>query len=325
MRRPTIHDIARRAGVAKSTVSFALNGQPGVSESTRRRILGVADELGWRPSSVARSLSSAQAGAVGLVLACETADPALMRLVAGFESVFGPREVGLLLQFAPRTELAVYHSWWHQRRVDGVLVVDVRVSDPRIALLGELGLPAVTLGRSALPSVSLDAETAMRTAVGHLARLGHRRIARIGRSPELVHTAEHTAAFLDAARAMAMESAVCVTAEPDAAEAVRRLLAARPRPTALVCDTDVMALGALGVAAQLGIRVPGELSVLAGEDSPLCLLPHPALTAVRVDLHSYGAAAAETLRCLLAGDRPPDRTFGPPCLVERGSTGPPVS
>lgn len=328
MRRPTIHDIARRAGVAKSTVSFALNGRPGVSEATRLRILGVADELGWQPSRAARALSGAQAETVGLVLASKAVEPYFLRLIAGFEAALGTGDVGLLLQVVgedPARELEVYRRWWGQRRVDGVFLVDVRIDDPRLPLLRRLGLPAVALDRCSTTSVWIDADTAMRTAVGHLARLGHRRIAMVTGIMDFVQTRERTEAFLDAARAMAMESAVCVHADwsgEQGARATRKLLTAVDRPTAIVYDNDVMAVSAVGVANELGVDVPGELSIIAWEDSPLCLLPHPPLTAMRLDFTRYGEVAGEALRRVIAGESVPDVAFGTPELVERGSTGP---
>ena len=332
MKRPTIHDIARRVGVAKSTVSFALNGLPGVSEATRRRILAVAGELGWQPSRAARALSAAQAEAVGLVLARKAgllaAEPYFMRLIAGVETALGAGDIGLLLQVVgedPDHELEVYRRWWGQRRVDGVLLVDIRVDDPRIALLEELGMPAVLLANRppgcSLTSVGVDARTSVRTAVGHLKALGHKRIARVTGVSEFAQTVARTEAFLAAAG----PDAVCVAADysgEQGAAATRRLLTSDRPPTAIVYDNDVMAVSAMGVAAELGVRVPAQLSIVAWDDSPLCRLPHPALTSMRLDISAYGSAAAGALLRVIAGETVPDVDFGPLELVPRGSTGP---
>ncbi|WP_409074258.1 LacI family DNA-binding transcriptional regulator, partial [Micromonospora chalcea] len=137
MKRPTIADVARRAGVSKGAVSYALNGQPGVSEATRQRILAIAAEIGFRPSSAARALSGATAKAVGLAL-CRPArilgiEPFFMELISGVEAELSARSYALTLQVVSDqdAEIAVYRRWWAERRVDGVLVCDLRTDDRR--------------------------------------------------------------------------------------------------------------------------------------------------------------------------------------------------
>ncbi|MGI4894230.1 MAG: LacI family DNA-binding transcriptional regulator, partial [Janthinobacterium lividum] len=128
MRRPTISDIARLAGVSKASVSYALNDLPGVSGPTRERVREAARDLGWRPSAAARSLSNAQADAVGLAVARDVGllgeEPYYMRLLAGMESVLAAEGYSLLLTVVPDVERAVevMRTWWAERRVDGVLL-----------------------------------------------------------------------------------------------------------------------------------------------------------------------------------------------------------
>lgn len=335
-KRHTIHDIARHVGVSKSAVSFALNGKPGVSEATRERILAAAEELGWLPSSAARALSGPRANVVGLVLARNpsllAAEPYFVRLIAGMETELRADQTGLLLQMVgeePELELEVYRRWWSQRQVDGVILLDLRVRDRRAALLTSLGLPAVMLGRmrdSGLPSVWVDARPAMRAAVGHLADLGHRRIARVTGPRTFVHTRERDTAYRDSARRLGLESAVSAEADysgEQGARVTRALLDSSDRPTAIIFDNDVMAVSAIGVAHNLGIHIPGELSIVAWDDSPLCELPHPPLTAMRLDITNLGAAAVRSLRTAIDGEQPPSTRFGTWELVERASTAPP--
>ena len=156
MPRVTIKEIARRAGVSKGAVSYALNNQPGVSEATRARVLKVAEELEWVPNRAARQLSAARSETFGLVLA-RTAktlseEPFYMGFVGGVESVLGEKSYALALQVVADlpTELATYRKWAAERRVDGVIVVDLRVDDPRIPLLRKLGVPAVLVGDPSL-------------------------------------------------------------------------------------------------------------------------------------------------------------------------------
>src|SRR3954451_23766939 len=138
VKRPTIADIARRAGVSKGAVSYALNGQPGVSEATRQRIVAIAQEIGFNPNSAARALSGASARAVGLTL-CRPArilsiEPFFMGLISGFEAELSARGFALTLQVVgtPEGEVEVYRRWWGERRVDGVIVTDLRENDIRI-------------------------------------------------------------------------------------------------------------------------------------------------------------------------------------------------
>ena len=146
-RRPTITDIAQRAGVSKGSVSYALNGHPGVSELTRRRILAIAEEVGWHPNRAARALSASRAGACGLALARPARtlayEPFFSKLLSGIESELSARQFALMLQIVEdvEAETEVLRRWWAERRVDGVLLVDLRVDDPRIPLVEQLGLP----------------------------------------------------------------------------------------------------------------------------------------------------------------------------------------
>ncbi|MET9290463.1 LacI family DNA-binding transcriptional regulator [Streptomyces sp. NPDC003077] len=155
-------DIAERAGVSPSAVSFALNGRTGVSEGTRARVHQVAAELGWQPNSAARALSGERAGCVGLVLARPArtlgVESFFLQLVSGIQEALSTHHTALLFQVVEdlATECATYRRWWAERRVDGVLVVDPRTEDPRPTLLTTLGLPAVVIGALSAEPVAAD-------------------------------------------------------------------------------------------------------------------------------------------------------------------------
>ena len=203
--RVTIRDIAQRAGVSKGAVSYALNGRPGVSDDTRDRILAIADELGWYPNRAARALSAARADACGLVVARPARtialEPFFMEFIAGVESELASRSIALTIQLVRdvREEIAVYRRWWGEHRVDGVLVVDLRIDDPRVEELPRLGLPAVViggpLGNPELPCVWHDEAAVVTEAIRYLAALGHSRIAHVCGVAEFVHTQQRTSAF----------------------------------------------------------------------------------------------------------------------------------
>ena len=129
--RATMGDVARRLGISKAAVSYALNGQPGVSAVTRQRVLELAKELGWYPSSSARALSGAETGAIGLVLSRPsdllTIETFFIHFLSGIEQVLTERGSSLLLRVIgehPEAETKTYERWWGERRVDGVLLVD---------------------------------------------------------------------------------------------------------------------------------------------------------------------------------------------------------
>ncbi len=336
MKRPTIADIARRAGVTKSTVSFALNGRPGVSEATRGRILLIAQEMGWQPSRAARALSGGRADVLGLVVDRPAStlgiEPFFMQLISGIESELASRDIALLLQVNedPAAQSATYKRWWAQRRVDGVFVVDLRIDDERTALLAELGMPAVVVGGpqglNGLHGLWNDEAAAVRSVVEYLAALGHRRIARVAGMSRLWHTAVRAGAFAEATARLgvtAIEESTDYTGE-EGARVTRRLLSSAEPPTAIVYDNDIMAVAGLSVAAEMGVPVPGRLSIVAWDDSVLCRLVHPPLTAVTIDIPAYGAKVARTLADLAAGLEVDSACHATPMLAPRASTGVPV-
>ena len=335
MKRPTIADIAQRAGVTKAAVSFALNNQPGVSPSTRQRILEIAREIGWQPNSAARALSDGRAGAFGLVIDRPAgilgAEPFFMQLIAGIQGELASRHTALLFTVAEdrAAEIEIYRTWWAQRRVDGVFMVDLRVDDPRIPVLRDLALPTVVLGApegaGGLSAVFTDDVEGARQVVDHLAKLGHHRIARVTGMTDLWHTRIRTDSFLEAARRTGIE-ARCVTADYTAeggADATTGLLSDPEPPTAIVYDNDLMAVSGLGAAQRFGVDVPRQLSLVAWDDSVLCELVHPALTALTRDVPAYGAHAAQRLLELVAGSTPGDCGEPASVLTPRASTAPP--
>ena len=335
-KRATIADIAKRADVSKSAVSYALNGQPGVSETTRRRVLELAAEMGWHPNSAARALSASRAGAFGLVLARPAStlgvEPFMMKLISGMETTLATRSIALLLQVVPDhdAEIAAYRRWWAERRVDGIFLVNLRIDDKRVPVLEELGLPAVVIGgpghHGSLPGVWSDDASAMAMVVEYMAALGHRRIARVAGPPGLLHTELRSRAFDEVAARLGLQSAETLITDYSAeqgAQVTRRLLSAATRPTAILYDNDVMAVAGTSVAHEMAVDVPQDLSIVAWDDSVLCEIVHPALTALKRDIVAYGAHAAERLLELLGGAAVRDLEDALPRLVARGSTAPP--
>lgn len=336
VKRPTMADIARRAGVSKVAVSYALNDQPGVSEATRASIKSIAEELGWRPNSAARALTGGRAQAVGLVVRRPArtlgVEPFFMEFISGVETVLAEQAYALMLQMVAdqEQEIEVCRRWWGERRVDGVFLMDLHAEDARVDAIRDIGLPAVAIGppevAAGLPAIWSDDGASVHEIVRYLAALGHRRIARVAGPAELAHTAVRDAALAEACREAGIPEATVVHTDytGDAgARAARALLIASARPTAIVFDNDIMAVAALSVAQELNLAIPADLSVVAWDESPLTQVVRPMLSAVTRDIPAYGARSAAALLSLIGGEDVGSVRDGYAHFVPRGSTSPP--
>lgn len=299
--------------MSSAAVSFTMNGRPGVGEETRRRILAAAEELGWQPSAHARGLAQARARAIGLLLARPLeqleVDPFFVRFLAGVERTLARTDHALVLRVSVEADLDAYERLAATGRVDGFLLCDVELDDPRFE---RIELPSVVAGHpvSPCPFPSLETEHAqgMAMVVEHLAALGHRRIGFCGSDERL----EHVQARLRVWRETLGTAGPVVYGDP------APLL--DEDVTAIVNTSDVLAAAALAAARERGIDVPGELSITGFDDSPLAALASPSLTSVRIDYAQFGEAAAAALLAAIGGEAVPRFVGAPPELVVRGST-----
>lgn len=310
-----------------SAVSFALNGRPGVSEATRERVRQVARDLDWQPHTAARALGGAKAGSIGFVLNRPArtlgTESFFGDLISGIQLGLTGTHIGMTLLVArdAEEELETYRDWWRGHRVDGVIVIDPRRDDDRLRLLAELGMPSVVVGShpspaGAAPSVWIDDSDATDTVLRYLRALGHRRIAHVSGPPEF----EHTALRIDRVRAFAdagddpddrTESVPTDYSAEAGAAATRRLLSAATRPTAIVFDNDVLAVAGLGVASEMGVRVPQDVSIVSFDDSAMIRLVRPAITSLTRDTVELGQRAAVLLREQIESDAPLPSRPGP--------------
>ena len=309
MPRVTIEVLAERLGLSTASVSYALNGLPGVSEATRLRVLQLADELGWRPNVGARALSRARADAVGLLLPRGAedvgAEPYYMALLAGIESALAEAGTALMLRFVPGgdgADLAVYRQWHAEHRVDGVFLTDLRIDDPRPALLERLGLPyLVHGGRRTDDGWRFGPEPEASLLVDHLAALGHRRLLHVAGPRTLVHEQERIRAVDEACQA----SGIAVTAvETDythigAAAALRAALQRGEGFSAVLCGNDPIAIGCVRALREAGLE--RRVAVAAWDDSVLCETSFPSITAVERQPYQAGRTSAALLLAGLAG------------------------
>ncbi|WP_410643519.1 LacI family DNA-binding transcriptional regulator [Amycolatopsis sp. lyj-346] len=333
MKRPTVREIAARAGVSQGAVSYALNGRRGVSEATRHRVVEIARQLGWTPGGGTHR-HVRRSAALGMVVnrpaAALTGEPFFSELMAGIRRELATGSASLLMQAAPSrsAELGIYRRWHREQTVGGVLLSDLRIGDTRPDELAAIGLPAVALGgplgRSDLPSVWMNDRQAMRGVLEYLAGLGHRSVVRVAGPEPLWQTRTRTEAFVAAADRLGLANARTVHAdytEEVGADTARRVLTAKRPPTALVFDNDVMAVGGLMAAQGLGLAVPADVSIIAWDDSVLCRLVRPALSAVQRPIAEFGALAVSVLRRKVDGGSVADTCTSTPVFAVRGSTG----
>lgn len=276
-------------------------------------------------------------GAIGIVRTASrrvvSVEPFFMEFVAGVEEVLSEDGLSVLLAVVADAdaERAMYERWAASGIVDAVMVFNVLADDPRPALLAGLGVPAVAVGawdsEPALPTVRADDAAAMRVVARYLLDLGHRSIAHVTGPLPLAHTQARVATL---ARECAPYGVVPVSVEGDysdlASERLTRALLEGPdRPSVIVYDNDVMAVAGLHVAHQMGIRVPGDLSLVGWDDSPLCQLTFPPLTTMSLDVHRLGGLVGAAVRATLAGAPPQDHPVVPARLSVRGSTSAPAA
>lgn len=333
MQRVTISDLADRLGLAKSTVSVALNGRPGVSDETRKKVLGLAAELDWHPSSTARALSVQRAGTVGLVVRRDaeilSTEPFFVRALAGIENELERHSVDLRLRITDTVEREheIYREWWLGRRVDGFICLDEHVDDPRVPLLESLSAQAVFIGPrhdpGNFPRVCPPERTDMDAAVAYLAGLGHTVIGHLGGPQLLAHeSARRTYIRAECARlGLELRTQDADYTKHDGQAAALRMLSAHDRPSAVLVANDLMAIGAIHAARALDLAVPSDVAVLSWDDSFLCQIVEPTLSAVDHAPGALGAAAARLLLACIDGSHPGGDVAGEPgALIDRAST-----
>jgi DNA-binding LacI/PurR family transcriptional regulator len=234
----------------------------------------------------------------------------------------------MLLQLVPATDsagaLAAYERLSAAGRVDGFLLTDPELDDPRFALLEEAGIPVVIAGRPAaeapFPWLETEHDLGISLAVEHLVGLGHERIGFLGGPKAYEHVQRRFTRWREAFRAARLGDDRVVFADGDLSAAAGRVL--EHEPTAVVCTSDTLAIALITVVRALGSSVPHDVSVVGFDDSLLASLSSPALTSVRVDYTEFGAAASAALLAEIGGVQAPSYVPSPPTLEVRASTAP---
>lgn len=339
----SISDVARRAGVSRATVSRVLNGSTEalVTQGTRTLVRQAVEYLGYHPSAIARGLAGKPMNTVGIILAYElpsvTTDPFLSPVLDGILAV-SKRE-------RQKTIIFVEDNWedafaslpvYCDGHCDGLVLVAPCTDSQIVGALQSGRTPFVLIGDSReMPGIAvadIDNVAAARLAVGHLLAQGHRRIAALCGNRELLSSHQRLQGYTEALAEwnVPQDNSLILPGqywEASGSERARLLmeLPIGQRPTALFCQNERIAVGALEGLLSLGIRVPQEVSIIGIGDYPAMIGATPALTTVHIPLRKVGERAVEMLLShVQQSPEREERTILTGWLIERGSTAPPV-
>lgn len=331
---PTMHDVAKRAGVALSTVSYALTGTRPVSEATRLRIFAAMEELGYHPNLLARSLSTKRSRIIGLLIPSDMHGALSVmqtNFVASAARVASQRGYGLLVWTLPEEEFDVRRIV-QEGMVEGLVLMEVKLHDERVAKLSASNYPFALIGHGAdnpgISYVDFDFDAALRLAVQHLAALGHTSVALLnfaqhaidmGYGPAVRSTEGFCAAVAEhQVRGVALAGAPVVE---DSAALVRSLLVNDPHLTAIIVPDLARLAAVMQAAYQLKLRIPDDLSIVAVLDGDLADRSAPPLTNIDFPSEEMGRIGAELLIDRLEDPRAPVRQLLlPPQLRDGQST-----
>lgn len=337
----TIYDVARECGFSISTVSNVLNNGPRpVRPYTKQKVLEAVTLLDYHPNAVARGLARQRTNSIGIVFGA----------VESSEIVINPYSATILqaaLAVASEVSFDVTHittPWrgaarslphFRDGRTDGFIVVAPPINSDLIPSLASIGLPLVAVswphGLGDVLSVDVDDVYGANIVMDHLLELGHRKIAHITGNQNLLSAQFRQNVYADRMReaGLGFDERLMVVATYSAEagrNAAKALLSQADRPTAIFAGNDEIALGVIQAAAELGILVPSQLSVIGVDDRPFAALVSPGLTTLHQPFEEVGREAASLLvQQIRGGELSPGPRLFKPSLVSRGSTAPPLS
>lgn len=325
--KPTIRNVAERAGVSKSLVSLVMRGSPHVSERRRQAVLKAARELGYRPNAVARSLVEGRTRLIGAIVA-DLHNPFFAEFLDGLQESLHGEGLRMLVgsgRWDPLFEAEAVEAFL-EMRVDGLVLLSVVPDSLKDAAAS---VPVVVVGERDVAGIDIvvdDDELGASLAVDHLVQLGHRRIAHIEGARST--TARYRRAGYERAMKRHGLAAEVVVEPGDFTEeggyrAARTLLTRESRPTAIFAPNDLVATGALSAADELELRVPVDVSIIGYDNTHLAAIRHISLTSVDQPRRDMGRVAAELLcRRIEDPSRAARQNLVVPHLVVRSTTGP---
>ena len=330
----TITDVAQRAGVSRSTVSYVLSGSRPISPETRRRVEQAIEELQFRPHAGARSIRSGRNGVIAMALPMVHGAHNQVQMPYVWAALTAAQDAGLkLLMLTDDDGEAAIRDTVVGSQVDGVMLMEVQRHDPRVALLSSLKCPAVLVGTpeetARLPYVDFDAALAGRLCAEHLLELGHTRVGYIGQSAETfrrdvayaVHARDGALAALRAVRARASWTH-CDGQAAGVARAVDTLLAKTPGLTGLIVYNERALPLVVDRLSGLGLRVPQDVSIVAvcPDDEAERTSKH--FTSVSLPVEELARTAVRLLAGQVNGEQVPSVTILAPMLKVRDTTAP---
>lgn len=322
-------DVARAAGVSVPTVSKVVNGRYGVAPATVKRVTDVVAELSYETSLVASSLRRQQTNVIGILVAeFESFSVELLKGISTAATGTGYE----LLAYSALAPGGISTGWERRSlsRLAGTLIDGAIIVTPTL-LIPTTSIPVIAIdphtGLGGPSTIDSDNVGGARAATGHLIELGHRRIAHIRGRVDLASAEQREVGYREslAHADIPFDPTLVCDGGYQAAltiDVARELLTRPDRPTAVFAANDISALAVLGVARELGLRVPDDLSVVGFDDIPESTRSLPPLTTVAQPLHDLGAQALKMLVKLLAGEPVPQQVHLPADLVVRASTGP---
>ena len=317
-KRATAKEVAERAGVSRTTVSFVLNNVPGmrISDGTRQTVLQAAQDLDYHPDATARRMVSGRTKMLGFVLNQNVdqalADHFLPQVLTGFSQAGAAQGYKVLFEpIPPEAAGSAYGQLVRERHVDGFALSGPRLDDHELLRTQAQNSPVVLLGQlpnSLLPFVDVDNQGGAAMATRHLIGLGHQRIALITNAqPVYTASADRLAGYRQALEAAEQPFRLDWVrygnfTPQSGAQAMEELLELNPAPTAVFVASDTVALGALQCLRRHHLRIPDDMALVGFDDIPLVEFIDPPLTTVRLPAFGLGWGAGELLTRMIAGE-----------------------
>jgi len=330
----TLEEIAKQAGVSRSTVSRVINNHPNVDQETRQHVLSVVETLNYQPNIAARGLAAGRTHILGLVIPTGVSalftDPYFPLLIQGVASACNAHDHSVMLWLAePEFDRQTVRRILQGGLIEGVILASALTDDPMMDALLKRNLPFVLVGRhpsdSQVSYIDVDNRNSAREMVAYLLRLGYERVATIAGPQNMIAGVDRLQGYLVALRDRRVTPDPQLIIEADFTEegghmAMQRLLPLAP--DAVFVASDAMAVGVLRALREAGKRVPEDIAIAGFDDMPFAARTDPPLTTVRQPIQRLGFLAAETLIDMINyPDAAPRRIVLPTELVIRASCG----
>lgn len=323
----TIYDVAREANVSMATVSRVVNGNPNVKPATRKKVLEVINQLGYRPNAVARGLASKKTTTVGVIIP-DISSTFFAELARGIEDIATMYKYNIILSNSDQNKEKELHllNTMLGKQVDGIVFMSGNISDEHVEEFEKSPVPIVLAGSieesEKVPSVNIDYEQATYDAITTFIEKGHKKIAFvIGPLHEPINEFKKLQGYKRALNEAGIEYNEELIVEGDytydsGIEALEKLAELEEKPTAVLVGTDEMALGVVHGAEDKGFHVPEDFEVISSDNTRLSLMVRPQLTTIVQPLYDIGAVAMRLLTKLMNKEKVTEQTVILPHRIE---------